>query len=75
MPADLAHAILEMVVAKWRGALEPQKEEWLRAQGMYEMVFCEHNELIAAERLLREAGRAIPESKTGRLVAAKALLS
>ena len=75
MPESLATGILEMVVAKWCGALEPYKEEWLREQGFYDLVFCEHNELIAAERLLREEGAPVPESKTERIAAAKALLS
>ena len=76
MPSWMVSEIVNMVIDKWRGTLEQYKEDSLRnsSDGLYDAIFCEHNEHIAAlavgvEMILPPSHSALP----ARAVVRKAL--
>lgn len=73
MSDDMITEIINMVMAKWVGKLEQYKEDWLRSNNMYDAVFCEHNEFLAAKVLLADTPEALPRSKKRAIAKAKKL--
>ena len=76
MPSWMVSEIIDMVIARWRGTLEQYKEDSLRNSGLYDAVFCEHNEHIAALCVLKAHHVTVPEhEKTESIAMAKGLLN
>ena len=76
MPSWMVSEIIDMVIARWRGTLEQYKEDSLRNSGLYDAVFCEHNEHIAALCVLKAHHVTVPEhERTESIAMAKGLLN
>jgi len=78
MPSWMVSEIVNMVIDKWRGTLEQYKEDSLRnsSDGLYDAIFCEHNEHIAALAVLKAHHIAVPDrEKTEVIAMAKELLN
>ena len=78
MPSWMVSEIIDMVIARWRGTLEQYKEDSLRnsGDGLYDAVFCEHNEHIAALCVLKAHHVTVPEHEKTEIIAmAKGLLN
>lgn len=76
MPDWMVSEIMNIIVDKWRGTLVQYKEDDLRKMGLYDAVFCEHNEKIAARCVFDAHYVTFPASMTHEMVvaAAKSLL-
>lgn len=48
MPPHLVEEIVNINLSKWRGTLERWKEDDLRANDLYDAIFSEHNQTLAA---------------------------
>ena len=67
---------MNIIIDKWRGTLAQNKEDDLRNAGLYDAVFCEHNEKIAARCVFEAHYVTFPASMTHEMIvaAAKGLL-
>ena len=67
----------EIIIDKWRGTLAQYKEDDLRNAGLWDAMFDEHNEQIAARCVFELYNVTFPASMTHEMIvaAAKSLLS
>ena len=56
MPAYVIEGILKYIVSKWQGIMPPGVQEQLRADGLWDKIFCLQNEYIAALGVMESAG-------------------
>ena len=56
MPANVIEGVIATIVAKWSGNLPPPIEAQMRAEGMYDEIFCLSNQYTAALSVLESAG-------------------
>ena len=75
MPEYLTRELINMNIAKWRGTLEAYKEDALRGTpGLYEAVFCKHNQAVAATKVLGSCYPMFSEDEEVLIGAAKILV-
>ena len=56
LTANVIEGIIATIVAKWSGKLPPPAEAEMRAEGMYDEIFCLSNQYTAALSVLESAG-------------------
>ena len=75
MPEYVTRELINMNIAKWRGTLEAYKEDALRGTpGLYEAVFCKHNQAVAATKVLGSCYPMFSEDEEVLIGAAKILV-
>ena len=62
MPGWMVHEIMTVITDKWRGTLAHYKEDDLRNAGLWDAIFCEHNEQIAARCVFEAYNVTFPAS-------------
>ena len=76
MPTWMCAEIINMNIAKWSGTLESYKEESLRSEpGLYESMFNEHNQLVAAKHVLENEFSSYPVFSKNKKVQKEKMLS
>ena len=72
MPEGMVSEIMNIIIDKWRGTLSQYKEDELRKAGLYDALFCEHNENIAARCVFEAYYVTFPASMTHEMIVATA---